>query len=155
LPGVTAQQVITGQVSEESGNPLPGVNVLVKGTAAGTVTDGDGKFSLPVSSNDAVLVFSFIGYKTQEVSVNGQSMINITMEPDVQSLDEVVVTALGIQKESKKLGYSATSVKTDELLKHRTTNVMESLEGKIAGLNITPPAAGAGASMQIRLTMRL
>jgi TonB-linked SusC/RagA family outer membrane protein len=151
LPGVTAQQVITGQVSEESGNPLPGVNVLVKGTAAGTVTDGDGKFSLPVSSNDAVLVFSFIGYKTQEVSVNGQSMINITMEPDVQSLDEVVVTALGIQKESKKLGYSATSVKTDELLKHRTTNVMESLEGKIAGLNITPPAAGAGASMQIRL----
>jgi TonB-linked SusC/RagA family outer membrane protein len=145
------QQSITGQVLDESNMPLPGVNVLVKGSSEGTVTDVDGKFSLTTSTSDAVLVFSFIGFKTQEVSVTGRSVINVQLEADVTSLDEVVVTALGVQKESKKLGYAVTSVKTDELVTHRTTNVMESLEGKVAGLNITPPAAGAGASMQIRL----
>src|SRR5690606_9528974 len=77
--------------------------------------------------------------------------IDISLLVDEKSLEEVVVTALGIKKESKKLGYSATSVNTDELVANRTTNVMESLEGKVAGLNITPPAAGAGSSTQIRL----
>lgn len=145
------QQTITGQVLDESNTPLPGVNVLARGSSQGTVTDVDGKFSLTGLSNDAVLVFSFIGFKTQEVAVNGQSVINVTLQTDVRSLDEVVITALGVQKESKKLGYAVTSVKTDELISNRTTNLMESLEGKVAGLNITPPAAGAGSSMQIRL----
>jgi TonB-linked SusC/RagA family outer membrane protein len=145
------QQVITGQVLDESNSPLPGVNILVRGSTGGTVTDGEGKFSLTGIANDAVLVFSFIGFKTQEITVNGQSVINVTLEADVQSLDEVVITALGVQKESKKLGYSVTSVKTEDLINNRTTNVMESLEGRVAGLNITPPAAGAGSSMQIRL----
>ena len=146
------QETIRGQVVDESNNPLPGVNILVKGTSKGTVSDGDGNYALPaVTESDAVLVFSFIGYKTSEVVVNGQAVINVTMELDVLSLQEIVVTGLGIQKESKKLGYSATTVKTDDLVRHRTTNVMESLEGKVAGLNITPPAAGAGSSMQIRL----
>jgi TonB-linked SusC/RagA family outer membrane protein len=145
------QQAITGQVVDESNTPVPGVNVLVKGSTVGTATDSDGKFSLNGVANDAVLVFSFIGFKTLEINVNGQSVINIAIEADVQALQEVVVTALGIKKESKKLGYSVTSVRTDELVSHRTTNVMESLEGKVAGLNITPPASGAGSSMQIRL----
>ena len=73
------------------------------------------------------------------------------MTPDSRQLEEVVITALGVQKESKKLGYAVTSVRTDELVTQRTTNMMESLQGKVAGLNITPPAAGAGSSMQIRL----
>ncbi|RAV98906.1 SusC/RagA family TonB-linked outer membrane protein [Pseudochryseolinea flava] len=145
------QQAITGQVLDESSTPLPGVNVLVRGSTGGTVTDAEGNFSLTGVSADAVLVFSFIGFKTKEVSVNGQTVINVSLDADVLSLDEVVVTALGVQKESKKLGYAVTSVKTDELINNRTTNVMESLEGKVAGLNISPPAAGAGASMQIRL----
>ncbi|WP_333821014.1 SusC/RagA family TonB-linked outer membrane protein [Ohtaekwangia sp.] len=145
------QQTITGQVLDESKTPLPGVNVLVRGSTEGTVTDVEGRFSLGGVANDAVLVFSFIGFKTQEVAVNGQTVMNVTLAADVQALDEVVITALGVKKESKKLGYSVTSVKTDELLANRTTNVMESLEGKVAGLNITPPAAGAGSSMQIRL----
>jgi TonB-linked SusC/RagA family outer membrane protein len=145
------QQTTTGQVFDESSTPLPGVNVLVRGSTEGTVTDENGKFSLTGVASDAVLVFSFIGFRTQEVAVNSQTVINVSLVADVQSLDEVVITALGVQKESKKLGYAVTSVKTDELTTNRTTNVMESLEGKVAGLNITPPAAGAGSSMQIRL----
>jgi TonB-linked SusC/RagA family outer membrane protein len=145
------QQAITGQVSDEANNPLPGVNVLVKGSTVGTVTDGDGKFSLPVVAGNSVIIFSFIGYTTQEVDASSKTVINVTMEPDVKSLNEVVITALGIKKESKKLGYSTTSVKADEMVANRTNNMMESLEGKVAGLNITPPAAGAGASTQIRL----
>ena len=142
---------ISGQVTDENGTPFPGVNVVVKGTSTGTTTDTDGKYSISVPDANSVLIFSFVGYASQEISVGSRSEISVTMNPDVEELDEVIVTALGIKKDSKKLGYSATSVKTDELVTNRTTNVMESLEGKVAGLNITPPAAGAGSSMQIRL----
>lgn len=142
---------ITGVVTDENASPFPGVNVVVKGTTMGTTTDTEGKYSLEVPDDNTILVFSFVGYETQEVAVSGRTVIDVIMNPDITALEEVVVTALGVKKESKKLGYSATSVQTDELIKHRTTNVMESLEGKIAGLNVTPPAAGAGSSMQIRL----
>src|SRR5205085_11309646 len=107
-------------------------------------------FSITASPN-SVLVLSSIGYVNQEVNVNGRSTLKIVMITGAQDLTEVVVTGLGIKRQSKKLGYSTTSVNTDELVTQRTTNVMESIEGKVAGLNITPPAAGAGASMQIRL----
>jgi TonB-linked SusC/RagA family outer membrane protein len=153
LQRVTAREAlgITGRVSDENGAGFPGVNIVVKGTTTGTTTDADGRYSIDVPDASSILVFSFVGYSVQEVAVSGRTVIDVTMNPDVRSLEEVVVTALGIQKESKKLGYAVTSVKTDELIKNRTTNVMESLEGKVAGLNITPPAAGAGSSMQIRL----
>jgi TonB-linked SusC/RagA family outer membrane protein len=142
---------VTGRVTDENGTAFPGVNIVVKGTTTGTTTDTDGKYSLNVPDENAILVFSFVGYSKMEVAVEGRTVIDVSMTPDARALEEVIVTALGVQKESKKLGYSATSVQADELIKHRTTNVMESLEGKVAGLNITPPAAGAGASMQIRL----
>jgi TonB-linked SusC/RagA family outer membrane protein len=142
---------IEGQVKDETGASFPGVNVVVKGTATGTTTDADGRYSLVVSEATGILTFSFVGYATQEVTVGSRNVVDVALVPDIRSLDEVVVTALGIKKESKRLGYSATSVSTDEILKSRTTNVMESLEGKVAGLNISPPAAGAGSSMQIRL----
>ena len=149
----TDNQVIgvTGRVTDETGSPFPGVNVVVKGTSTGTSTDADGRYSLDVPDNNSVLVFSFVGYSTIEEAVGGRTVIDVAMTPDIRSLQEVVVTALGVEKESKKLGYAATSVQTEELIEQRTTNVMESLEGKVAGLNITPPAAGAGASVQIRL----
>ena len=148
----TLQQLtISGRVTDENGDTFPGVNVIVKGTAAGTVTTAEGTYSIDVPSGSNVLIFSFVGFSSQEVTIDGRTTIDISLKPDVQSLNEVVVTALGIKKESKKLGYSATSVQTDELISNRTTNVMESLEGKVAGLNISPPAAGAGSSMQIRL----
>lgn len=142
---------VSGRVTDERGTPFPGVNVIVKGTATGGTTDSDGRYNIEVPEDNSILVFSFVGYAVQEVAVGGRSVVDVTMNPDITSLDEIVVTALGIKKESKKLGYSVTSVRAEELVSHRTTNVMESLEGKVAGLNITPPAAGAGSSMQIRL----
>lgn len=145
------QQIIRGRVTDENGSAFPGVNVVIKGTTTGTVTGADGNYVIEVPNNSAILVFSFVGYKPQEMTIGQLSTIDVTLAPDVTALQEVVVTALGIEKETKKLGYSTTAVKTDELIAQRTTNVMESLEGKVAGLNITPPAAGAGASMQIRL----
>jgi TonB-linked SusC/RagA family outer membrane protein len=142
---------VSGRVTDENGTSFPGVNVVVKGTTTGTVTDTDGKYTIDVPDDKSILVFSFVGYTVQEVSVEGRTVIDLVMAPDVTALEEIVVTGLGIKKESKKLGYATTTVQTNELLQQRTTNVMESLEGKVAGLNITPPAAGAGSSMQIRL----
>ncbi len=151
LNDLKPQTAVTGQVTDENGEPFIGVTVIIKGTAIGTITDINGNYSIQVPDSNSILVFSFVGYYRQEVSVENQNVINVSLEPDVTSLDEVVVTGLGIRRDSKKLGYAVTSVETEELTKTRTVNVMESLEGKVAGLNITPPSAGAGSSMQIRL----
>ncbi len=145
------QKPITGTVTDSKGVPLAGVNVLIKGTLIGAITDVSGRYSIAVPNNNAILSFSFIGYSPKEVVVGEQSAINIILEEANLVLNEVVVTALGIKRESKSLGYSATSVKTDEMVTNRTTNMMKSLEGKIAGLEIAPPTAGAGASTRIRL----
>lgn len=142
---------VSGKVLDETGQPIPGVNILEKGTGNGTTTDAQGAYQIIVADQNSVLVFSFIGYASQEVVVGAQTSINVTLMPDVISLQEIVVTALGVEKETKKLGYSVTSVRTDELVTQRTTNVMESLVGKVAGLNITAAAGGAGSSLQIRL----
>jgi TonB-dependent SusC/RagA subfamily outer membrane receptor len=148
--GVYAQTV-TGTVSDGESKPVAGATVSVKGTSKATSTNATGQFSLNATNND-ILVVTHVGFATLEVPVNGRTVIPVTMvRGDGTDLDAVVVTALGIRKSSKKLGYSTTSVKTDELVTNRTTNVMESLEGRVAGLNITPPAAGAGSSNQIRL----
>lgn len=141
---------VSGRVTDENGAPFPGVNIVVKGTTTGTATDADGKYSIEADDNSTI-VFSFVGYRVQEVAVGGRTVIDITMNPDVLSLNEVVVTALGIKKESKKLGYATATVATEQIQQNRTTNFMESLEGKVAGLDISPPAAGSGASTKIRL----
>ena len=146
-----AQLMVEGVVTDQDGLPLPGVSIYIEGTTIGTTSDFDGRYSIEVPSDQAVLVYSFIGMTRVQRTVGSNTVINVTMVEDAQGLEEVVVTALGIQRESKKLGYSVTSVQTDELVTNRTTNVMESLTGKVAGLNITAPAAGAGSSMQIRL----
>jgi TonB-linked SusC/RagA family outer membrane protein len=144
-------QTINGIVSDDVNKPLAGVTVTVKGTQRSVITGDDGRFSISAASKDK-LVFSYVGFTTQEIAVNGKTNIVVSMvKASLRELDAVVVTALGIKKGSKRLGYSTTSVKTDELVTNRTTNVMESLEGKVSGLNITPPAAGAGSSNQIRL----
>jgi len=147
---VMAQQVNGTVTSSDDGTPIPGASVIVKGTTNGTTTDADGKYNLDAGGS-ATLVFSFVGYATQEVQVGSMTLVNVSLVPDIQSLQEVVVTALGIKKESRQLGYAASTVKVDELVQNRTNNMMTSLEGKIAGLNIAPPAAGAGASTRIRL----
>lgn len=146
-------QKITGKILDDAGTPLIGVNVLVKGTYLGTISDADGSYTLDIPSDVSAptLQFTYVGYKAIEIPVAGKTSMEVTMSEDATAIDEVVVTALGIKKESKKLGYSVTSVNTSEMVDNRTTNVIESLVGKVAGLNITPPAAGANSSMQIRL----
>jgi TonB-linked SusC/RagA family outer membrane protein len=151
LQVVFAQKKVTGTVTTTDNIPLPGVTVVVKGTTTGTACDIDGKYSLMVPSDQSVLQFSFVSFKSQEIAVGGKTVIDVKLEEATEELSEVVVTALGIKRESKSLGYSVASVNTEELLESRTANVSESLVGKISGLNITAPAAGAGASTQIRL----
>jgi len=144
--GAFAQRSITGQViSGEDGLGMPGVTVLVKGTTTGTSTDINGNFSLNVP-NDATIVVSFMGFKPIEQSVVNQTRFNFTLEPDVLTLGDVVVTALGIQRETKTLTYSAQQVSGEEMLKAKDMNFMGALSGRAAGVEINQTASGAGGS---------
>lgn len=149
--GLELQTVVTGQVVDENGAPVIGVTVLVRGTNTGTTTDFDGNYSIQAPDANSVLVFSSLGFTRQEIVVGNQTVINVILQTDVTNLNEVVVTGLGIRKDTKKLGYAVSSVDTEELTKARTVNLTQSLEGQVAGLNITPPSAGPGSSMQVRL----
>ncbi len=142
---------VTGRVIDEDGTALPGVNVVIKGTTSGTTTDGDGRYSIEVPDANSVLVFSFVGFSNQEVAVGNRTVIDITMALDVKSLQEVVVTALGIEKSTKSLGYATTKVDASELNVNRTTNPMNALQGKIAGVNISSMGTGPGGSSKIRI----
>jgi TonB-linked SusC/RagA family outer membrane protein len=138
---------ITGTVSDSNGSGLPGVNVLVKGTSSGTATDFDGNYSISASQGD-VLVFSFIGFATKEATVTGSSL-NVVLEEDANELDEVVVTAFGIQKESKELGYSVTQIKTEDLDAAGQMNGVTALQGRVAGLTINQTSGSAGGGVDI------
>ena len=126
---------VSGQV-RETGNPLPGVSIVEKGTSKGTTSDAQGNFNLTVESPAAVLVFSFIGYKTQEVAVANRTSFDVDMEEDITALSEVVVTALGVQKDVKSLGYAVQKVDGASSTKAREPNIMNSLTGKVAGLQV-------------------
>jgi TonB-linked SusC/RagA family outer membrane protein len=141
---VTAQaQTVTGTVTARSDKgTLPGVSVKVKEAAGGTVTDANGKFSINVPAGGKTLVFSFIGFTPQEVPINGQSTINIVLAESSQELGEVVVTALGISREAKSLGYAAQQIKGENLTMTRQTDFNTSLAGKVAGVQIL---GGSGA----------
>ena len=147
-----AQNVkVSGTVNDKTGEPLIGVYVLVEGTTTGTSTDFDGKYTLDAPAN-ANLVFTLMGMADQVIPVNNRSVIDVVMEEDAVLLEDVVVTAMGIKKERKALGYSVTEMKSEELLKNKQTNVVNSLAGKIAGVNVTQGsgAAGAGSAIIIR-----
>ncbi|PCJ95523.1 MAG: SusC/RagA family TonB-linked outer membrane protein [Flavobacteriaceae bacterium] len=140
---------VSGTVTDSNGTPLPGVNVIEQGTSNGTSTDFDGNYSLNVSDGNAVVSFSYLGFSTQDVAINGQSTISVSLEEDAEMLGEVVVTALGIRKETKALGYSLTQVDGEELSTIKVPNAINSLQGKIAGVNITQNATGAGGSSRV------
>lgn len=143
---------VTGKVMDGAFNePMPGVAIQVQGTTTGTVTDLDGNFTLEVPSADAVLIFSFVGYKTQNVTVGSQRTINVTMQEDTETLEEVVVTALGIQKKEKSLTYSTQVVGGDELTRAKDANMMNSLAGKTAGVQILRSSSGLGGSVKINI----
>jgi TonB-linked SusC/RagA family outer membrane protein len=129
--GVTVSGTVT-----DKGTPLPGVSILVKGTTVGTTTDGDGRYTVAVPGDAGTLVFSFIGYKTQEIEIGNRTEINVEIEEDIQSLTEVVVTALGVQRESKALGYATQKLEGAAMTKAREPNIFNSMTGKIAGLQI-------------------
>jgi TonB-linked SusC/RagA family outer membrane protein len=146
------EQTIRGRVTDaDSQEPLPGVNVLAKGTVTGTVTDIDGNYQISVGDEVETLVFSSIGFKSLEVDINGRNVIDVMLAADIQSLEEVVVTALGIAKESKTLGYATSKVKPEEFNVNRTPNFANALQGKIPGVNITSLSSGPQGSTKIRI----
>jgi len=144
-------RTVTGTVVDIHGDPLIGVSVSVLNTNSGAATDQNGNYSIQVQGDNQSLQFSYVGYKTITMQAN-KNQINVTMEEDSKVLEEVVVTAMGIKKERKALGYSVSEIGSDELLKNKNTNVINSLAGKVPGVNITQysGAAGAGASITIR-----
>ena len=145
---VMAQQTVSGTVTTADG-PLPGATIVVKGTNTGTTTDFDGNFSIEASAGD-VLVASFVGYATQESSVDSSSQIDFVLQED-QLLDEVVITALGISREKKSLGYAVTEVAGDNVNTIKDNNLASSLAGKVAGLQITQSGSlGSGSRVTIR-----
>jgi TonB-linked SusC/RagA family outer membrane protein len=146
------ERTVSGSVtSSEDGSPLPGVNVVVKGTATGTVTDANGAYRLSAPGLDGVLVFSFIGLTTQEVEIGQRTVVNVQLTQDVTQLGEVVVTAQGYVRETRTIGYSATQVDNDEATKGRTNDLMTSLHGKVAGLTISQNSGSPGASSRVVL----
>ena len=143
------ERTVSGYVTSlEDGGGLPGVNVIIKGTTSGTITDFEGNYKINVDES-AILQFSFIGYVTEEINVGNQSEINVNMSPDVKQLSEVVVTAIGIEQNKRTLGYSLQNVDSEEIMKARETNVVNSLAGKIAGVQINSSGGQAGSSSRI------
>lgn len=142
---VQTRSVSGAVTSLEGGEPMIGVTVSLKGTSTGTLTDINGAYSLPLSGDDPILVFSYVGMKKQEISVGGRSTVNVVLEPEITGLDEVVVTALGISREKKSLGYSVQQIGGDEISKVRETNFASSMSGKISGVSIKQPNTMGGS----------
>ncbi|MGB4959830.1 MAG: carboxypeptidase-like regulatory domain-containing protein, partial [Saprospiraceae bacterium] len=142
---------ITGKVSTSTNEPLIGVTVLVKGTSLGTITDIDGRYSLPVPASAKTLTFSFVGYVPTEVALGASNVMDIILAEDQINLSEVVVTANAIVRERKELGYSVATVKGDEFLKARETNIVNSMAGKIAGVRISQQSGTVGGSSRVMI----
>jgi TonB-linked SusC/RagA family outer membrane protein len=149
---IAPKRNVTGKVTDETGTGLPGVSILIKGTQRGTSSDTDGKYALDIADAEVastVLVFSFVGYTSKEITVGSQSDLNVQLEPEAKALNEIVVTALGISKEKKALAYAVTEVKGSEFTQARENNVANALTGKIAGVNATGMSTGPGGSSRI------
>ncbi|MEQ8474561.1 MAG: SusC/RagA family TonB-linked outer membrane protein [Marinoscillum sp.] len=147
--GALAQRTVSGSVTDEDGNTIPGVNVVLKGTSLGTTTDIDGTYRLSVPEEGGVIVFSFIGLTTQEIQVGARSVIDVSMSSDVQQLTEVVVTALGVSRDKKAIGYSVQSVDAESVAKTAEPNVVNALQGEIAGVQIQGTSGALGGSSRI------
>ncbi|MCL8007111.1 SusC/RagA family TonB-linked outer membrane protein [Gelidibacter japonicus] len=150
--GMQAQMTVKGTVVDAASSlGLPGVSVVIKGTSTGTTTDFDGNYSINVPSGEGTLQFSYVGFTTQEIAINGQSTINVSLVEDVSQLDEVVITALGIKRERKSLGYAVQEIKGEALTEARETNVANALSGKIAGIQVIKGSNGPASSSKIVL----
>jgi len=147
-----AQTSVSGRITAgEDSSPIPGVNILVKGTSTGTISDADGRYQVTVPSLDATLIFSFVGYTSQEVALSGRTTVDVSMATDAKQLSEVVVTALGIEKDKGKIGYATQEIKGESLVKARDPNPMNNLAGKVAGLTVAAsPELLAGPGLYLR-----
>ena len=145
------ERTVAGTVVDRETNPIPGVNVLVKGTTQGTITDIEGQYRLTAGEEAEALVFSFVGYQTQEVPIGSQSVIGVTLAEDAQQLGEVVVTALGVERETKALGYAVEEVQGESITQARETNLVNSLSGRVAGVNVTGSSTTVGGSARITI----
>jgi TonB-linked SusC/RagA family outer membrane protein len=150
---INAQAIqVTGKVtSSEDGMPLPGVSILIKGTTRGTVTNLDGDYVIDVPTDAQTLVFSFIGMKVQEVAIEGRTTIDIVLEPDILGLDEVVITAMGIRREAKALGYAVQEISGEEISQAKNMDVSKSLQGKVAGVFVRQSSGMPGATSHVTI----
>lgn len=144
------KQQVSGVISDVNGMFLPGVSVVLKGTTTGVTTDFDGNYSIDVPSQTSVLVFSYLGMATQEIIVGGQSTINVSLEESSEALNEVVVTALGISREKKSLGYSVSEVDGEEMTTVTQENALNALNGRVSGVQINA-TGGAGSTVSVIL----
>jgi hypothetical protein len=142
---------VTGTVKSDAGELLPGVSIVVKGTSTGVITNIDGNYSISAPNAQSVLLFSFVGMQPQEISVDGRTKIDVTLITTSIGVDEVIVTALGIKREEKSLGYSVGTVGGEELTRVVQENVLNSMAGKVTGVQISSTGgAGSSVSMIIR-----
>lgn len=144
-----AQKTVSGTVHDSDGKGMPGVNVIVKGTSAGTTTDADGRYTLTVNESATTLVFSFIGYASQEVEIGTRTTVDVSMAEDVQQLNEVIVTALGVERTTRALTSSVTQVDGNNFTQARENNLGNSLSGRIAGVNVSKVASGPAGSSRV------
>ena len=142
---------VTGKITDEDGQPMTGVGIVVAGTLNGVLSDDKGDYSITVTSNQD-LQFSFLGYKTETVNVGNRSVINIKMKPDAQALDGTVVTALGIKRDEKSLGYAAQKIGEEAFANSAASdNWLSGLTGQVAGLNIATSNSGPGGTTRVTL----
>ncbi len=142
-------RTITGTIKDASGGAaIRGVSVLEKGTSNGTISNTDGTYSIPVRINSS-LVFTYQGYNMQEVKVNNNAPINILLSPTFNMLNEVVVTALGIQRDKRELGYAVQTIRSKDITEVRQTNLVNALAGRVAGVQVTNGSSGVGSSSRI------
>lgn len=145
-----AQNTVTGTVKDAKGEAIPAVSILVKGTTQGVSSDAEGKFRI-AAEKGSVLIFRYIGFQTQEITVGASNTINVVLADESNNLNEVVVTALGIQREKKSLGYAVQEVKGESLVEAREPNVVNTLSGKVSGLQVTRSSNGPAGSSKITL----
>lgn len=143
------ERTITGVVTDSNGEPLTGVSIHVKGTENGAITDIDGNYKVITSGGNPVLVFSYIGYKTEEVAPGERGSIHMILQEDTQLIEEVVVTALGIKRAQKALSYNVQQVSEDELLRNKDANLINALSGKVAGVTINSSSSGVGGASKV------
>lgn len=150
LNGVMAQnKTVSGKVTDDSGAPLPGVNVVEKGTNNGTSTDFDGNYSIKVEGNASTLIFTYIGFLSQNMTVGNRSTLNVSMSEDAQQLGEVVLTALGIKRQKKSIGYAVQEIKAADIVLAAPVDLSQGLQGKVAGLNINTSNGLSNASSRV------